>query len=109
MNKILILAFKFTLVAYSILCAVVVASTPLNKFEWMLDDALLKAERLTFCTLPLDDGGAPIVPFLFILPLLVFSMVASARKRQMHYALWISVGLVLFWALRFFVLYPSCS
>lgn len=50
----------------------------------MLEDPLLADEKLTFCTLPVDDGGTPFITVLYILPLLLIGLVIFAKKRQIH-------------------------
>lgn len=93
---------------YSILSALVIVSMPINKFEWMLEDPLLADEKLTFCTLPVDDGGTPFISLLYILPLLLAGLIIFAKKRQLHPTLWIALGLSIIWFLRFVLLPPLC-
>lgn len=102
---------RLVLALYAACCALFIWTLPLSGYEWMLDDPALKGERLSFCTLPIDHDtflgsalGAVALPLL----LLVASIALSIRRRKAHYALWISLALLLVWALRFFVFAPSC-
>ncbi|AFK62753.1 hypothetical protein TKWG_13135 [Advenella kashmirensis WT001] len=108
MKKYFLFVIDLVIALYSILSALVIVSMPINKFEWMLEDPLLADEKLTFCTLPVDDGGTPFISILYILPLLVAGLIIFAKKRQIHPTLWIAFGLSIIWFLRFVLLYPSC-
>lgn len=108
MKKIILFVIDLVIALYSIFSALVIVSMPINKFEWMLDDPLLADEKLTFCTLPVDDGGTPFISILYILPLLFAGLLIFAKKGQIHPTLWIALGLSIIWFIRFVLLYPSC-
>ncbi len=101
----------FVLAVYAVGCALLIWILPLNGYEWMLDDPTLKNEHLRFCTLPIDNDtflGSALGAIALPLLLLAASIALSIRHRKAHCTLWISLALLLIWALRFFVLTPSC-
>ncbi|MDQ0013972.1 hypothetical protein J2W23_002354 [Variovorax boronicumulans] len=95
---------------YSAFCILVIFGLPKNKYEWMLSDPAMREDALTFCTLPLDDGegSSEFISFSFLLPFLVAAVALSIRARKIHFFLWVGLGLVAIWLLRFYVFSPRC-
>jgi hypothetical protein len=94
---------------YAAFCTAMLFSIPRNRFEWMLEDPAMRADGMTFCTLPLDNGvDARIESFVYLIPLLIVAVVLSVRQRKPHWLLWVGLLLVVAWAIRFVVLAPSC-
>jgi hypothetical protein len=101
----------FTLgTVYSAFCLLLIFGLPRNRYEWMLDDPALRADSLTFCTLPLDDGegSSEVISFFFLIPFLVSAFALSMRQRKIHLSIWVGLALVAIWLLRFYVLSPRC-
>ena len=94
---------------YAILCVATMFMMPMNAYEWMLDDPKARAEGLTFCGLPLDDGiDARIITLIVLLPLALAACALSVKKRRMHYSAWLALVVLLIWGWRFLVHYPLC-
>jgi len=74
----------------------------------MLQDPILADEKLTFCTLLIDDGGTSFISMLCIVPLFLIGLFIISKRRQIHPILLIAIGLLIIWFIRFVVLYPSC-
>lgn len=98
------------LALYALLCLGLIFGLPLNEYEWMLDDPAARAEGMTFCELPLDDGiDGRVLSLIAMLPLLGAGAVLSLRRRRIHASAWVALGLALAWGWRFFIHYPSCA
>lgn len=94
---------------YAMFCTAMLFSLPRNRYEWMLEDPAMRADGMTFCTLPIDRGvDARIESFAYLVPLLIVAAVLSVRQRRPHWLLWVGLGLVVLWGVRFLVLTPSC-
>ena len=94
---------------YAIFCVAMMFIMPMNEYEWMLEDAKARAEGLTFCGLPLDDGvDARIIALIVLLPLVIAGCALSVKKRRVHYSAWLALLVLLIWGWRFFVHYPLC-
>ncbi len=94
---------------YALFCIVMMFILPMNDYEWMLDDPLLREEGLTFCGLPLDDDiDARFFTLVVIAPLVIAGGALSLRARRMHYAGWLAVAVLLVWAWQFLIHYPLC-
>lgn len=94
---------------YAVFCAAMMFVLPMNAYEWMLDDPLLRDDELTFCGLPLDDGiDVRFLTFIVLLPLFVAGGALSVRARRMHYAGWLALAVLVVWVWRFLIHYPLC-
>jgi hypothetical protein len=94
---------------YAFFCVATMFMMPMNEYEWMLDDPKARAEGLTFCGLPLDDGiDARIITLIVLLPLVITGCVLSVKKRRIHYSTWLALVVLLVWGWRFFIHYPLC-
>jgi hypothetical protein len=99
----------FLSAAYALFCAAMLFSMPRNRYEWMLDDPALRADGMSFCTLPIDHGvDARIASFAYLVPLLIVAVALSVRRRRPHWLLWIGLVLLAAWVVRFVVLAPYC-
>ncbi len=95
---------------YASSCAAMMFMMPMNEYEWMLGDPKARADGLTFCWLPLDDGiDARGLTFVAMLPLFFMGGVLSVRTRRIHYAAWLALTVLALWGWRFFIHYPLCS
>ncbi len=109
MKTIAVFVIDLIIADYAIFSALLIVSVPYNRFEWMLDDPLLKDQKLTFCTLPLDmDVSGSFITFMYFSPLLLIGLVMLLVKRPVHYTVWLAVGLLVLWYVRFFLLFPDC-
>jgi hypothetical protein len=94
---------------YAIFCVTTMFMMPMNTYEWMLDDPKARAEGLTFCGLPPDDGiDARIITLIVLLPLIIASSALSIKKRRIHYSALLALAVLIIWGWRFFVHYPLC-
>ncbi|MGJ7535287.1 MULTISPECIES: hypothetical protein [unclassified Variovorax] len=101
--------FVLVSAVYALFCTAMLFGLPRNRYEWMLEDPAMRADGMTFCTLPIDHGlDARVESFAYLIPLLVVAVVLSVRRRRPHWLLWVGLVLVVLWGARFLVLTPSC-
>lgn len=94
---------------YGVACLLAIYALPVNWYEWMLDEPGAKAEGLTLCDLPLDDGiDGRIATIVMLLPLMMLAGALSVNRRKIHFSVWLVLALLLIWGWRFFIHYPLC-
>ncbi len=95
---------------YAVLCGLLIYSWPLNKYEWMLDEADAVANGLTFCRLPIDHNAesTSYVAFLLIAVYAIVAGILTFKPRKPYPMIVVVLLLFLLWIGKFFLFAPDC-
>ena len=106
----MIYARSFLLFTWLGFCTLNIFLWPRNKFEWMLTEPNAAAERLTFCTLPIDPDASVGASLAMapVLATLILGVILSVRAGKIAPSLIGGLVLMALWIIRFNTMFRSC-